>query len=411
MTPAASPNVALPSPVSWHVAFWVLVTLAINSMTQPTARICGVSTRYRVYLCSSPFVCVGDALSMVIRLATTAIYLRVSPPKAACLVLLARSEHISEISESHSRSEPHEKAWPRWLFFIVGVLPSAIKLSSFSGTPRTQALGLMFVVSFITIELVTLLGRASGHEPAGSVPATLGLGSSDGQALQRLRLSSKVARLNASMQVLEISVLIVALFTHISIGGWTVHKLWISAKDSLKLTENIRLVIVTIAFFIVMVFLLLLVLWVVLIVTGSNFRRHLLSRMLKWLYLATLLFNLIPNKNNERDKGYARGIIMMCVWIYLFLVFWLCYRGMTWICKRWPAVGKALLIETRVKEVKQVQDPAEDPELREDHGTIEGRAWESLCFFITNLLGCLLWYAFMYDSTGTVNPCWTDVFG
>jgi hypothetical protein len=39
----------------------------------------------------------------------------------------------------------------------VGTLPAAIQLASFTGVPRAQILGLMFVSSFVVIELVTFL--------------------------------------------------------------------------------------------------------------------------------------------------------------------------------------------------------------------------------------------------------------
>ena len=47
------------SPVTWHVAFWALLALALNSMAQPAGRICGHPSRYRIYLASSPIICVG----------------------------------------------------------------------------------------------------------------------------------------------------------------------------------------------------------------------------------------------------------------------------------------------------------------------------------------------------------------
>ena len=114
---------------------------------------------------------------------------------------------------------------------------------------------------------------------------------------------------------------------------------------------------------------------------------------------------------------------------------------MKWICRRWPGVAKALLIEPKVKEASkdeapQISQPGQPigsqpvsgpqqhmEELRdearavvaatpaENELPIDGAAWASLVFFLANLTVCVLWYAFMYDSTGTVNPSWTDVFG
>lgn len=85
----ASPPV---STVTWHVIFWVLLSLAINSMAQSSGKMCGVPSRYRIYLSSSPILCLADAVSAVIRLVTTIFYLRVNPKKASQLVVMARSE-------------------------------------------------------------------------------------------------------------------------------------------------------------------------------------------------------------------------------------------------------------------------------------------------------------------------------
>jgi hypothetical protein len=71
---------------------------------------------------------------------------------------------------------------------------------------------------------------------------------------------------------------------------------------------------------------------------------------------------------------------------------------MSWVCKRWPIIGRALLISKSEEAVG-------------DQGPLDEGAWGSFCFFMGNLVICVLWYAFVYDGKGTVNPAWTDVFG
>jgi hypothetical protein len=70
----------------------------------------------------------------------------------------------------------------------------------------------------------------------------------------------------------------------------------------------------------------------------------------------------------------------------------------SWVCRRWPAVGRVLLIEKR--EAGSV-----------DQGSLDEKAWESFCFFVGNLVVCVLRYAFVYEEESTENPAWTDVFG
>jgi hypothetical protein len=58
-------------------------------MVQPAGRICGLPSRYRIYLASSPIVCAADAALAVVRLASTAI---IRPQTAARLLLLWTAE-------------------------------------------------------------------------------------------------------------------------------------------------------------------------------------------------------------------------------------------------------------------------------------------------------------------------------
>lgn len=76
------------------------------------------------------------------------------------------------------------------------------------------------------------------------------------------------------------------------------------------------------------------------------------------------------------------------------------------MCRRWPVIARALLVE-RVKENVEDGTGGEEGE----KGEIDENAWMCFCFFGFNLVICVLWYAFIYDSRGTVNPPWTDVFG
>lgn len=47
----------------------------------------------------------------------------------------------------------------------------------------------------------------------------------------------------------------------------------------------------------------------------------------------------------------------------------------------------------------------------ESPSVVDDAALGSLISFFTNLGVCILWYAFMYDESGTVKPAWTDTFG
>jgi hypothetical protein len=144
-----------PSQVTWHVLFWVLPSLAISSMAQSAGRLCGTSSRYRIYLASSPILCCADAVSMVLSCFTVYISLSVASTQALRVVLGRRMETGHRGLEL---DHPRRSTWPSLLFFLLGTLPAAIKLTPFSGILWTKTWGMMFLSSFIISRLSTLLG-------------------------------------------------------------------------------------------------------------------------------------------------------------------------------------------------------------------------------------------------------------
>jgi hypothetical protein len=44
--------------------------------------------------------------------------------------------------------------WIRWLLFVLGPLPQAIRLASFTGTPWTKAFEYSFALSWVLMEVV-----------------------------------------------------------------------------------------------------------------------------------------------------------------------------------------------------------------------------------------------------------------
>lgn len=83
------------------------------------------------------------------------------------------------------------------------------------------------------------------------------------------------------------------------------------------------------------------------------------------------------------------------------------------LCERWPAIAKGLLIDWRAWDREKVEHvPQREKNGAENEtGVLHTRACVSFTIFLNDLVVCVLWYAFMYDSTGTINPSWTVVFG
>lgn len=102
---------------------------------------------------------------MLSRLVFISWYLKVSPQKASRLVLLGEME-IKNRQEFFEMQEVSENRWghlwPRWFFFVVGTLPAAIKMASFSGNPWTNTWGMMSLSSFVVTEVMSLVSRNGG---------------------------------------------------------------------------------------------------------------------------------------------------------------------------------------------------------------------------------------------------------
>ncbi|KAH9216018.1 hypothetical protein DL95DRAFT_460561 [Leptodontidium sp. 2 PMI_412] len=355
----SSPSSSIPSesPVTWHVIVWVILCLAINSMAQPSSKICGLSSLCRIYLATSPIIALADAISAFIQIAITSIFLRISPKKASRLVVLSRSENEFSGVNNQSQEGPG-RMWPRWLFFIMGLLPAAIKLASFSGIPWTRAWGVMFATSRSLM--------VEGIDKA----VDLGLA---GFLIELVR-------------AIVLTLLVISTFLAFILGlAWL--GLWCAGWHS-----------------------------------QQERSKRVLATLLNAGALILVVSAFLPDGKGVKEventepmippppPWLRQGKTMAISWYFLAAIYSIFFLLLVRICRSWPMVSRALLIECRDKDrsggCQQDESPGDvrtwpfDPLL-----------WALLCFFLTDLAVCVLWYAFKYDSTDTVNPSWTDVFG
>ena len=445
--------------MTWHVVVWILISLAINSMAQPSGRICSVPYRYRLYLSSSPILCAVDAFSAIIRLIAISISFRISPLKACHLVALSRFEvYVGTLKDdapstpsappSPPPAKPHlgpvNNPWPRYLFFVMGTLPAAIKLASFTGNPWTKFWGLMFPVSFTIIELILLLSRWHGEltysfatdSYAGAlnwnVPAVLGLSWEEWLEPQNRNLHTKTTSLCFWLKILDGVLFSLASITHAIVLVWALKIIWDPVIEVLHMSYALKITSLIITNIILVALIALIVsicVWIGMRCRGYNTKGSFLNRFIGWCFWAFTIWLVIsPNADLREDRpppkrsGWVELNLKvkhaMMANFYLWLAYFISFRMMNWIGRRWPGVTKALLVEQIGWE--QVKEPAEqvtsDPLLnnaddRRPEDPVEDVAFLSLFFFLTNLGICLGWYATVYDPTGTVNPAWTDVFG
>ncbi|KAG4444374.1 hypothetical protein IFR05_000139 [Cadophora sp. M221] len=154
----ALPHIALPK-VSWQTLFWIITTLAINSMTQPCGWVCGFNSRYRIYIRSSPIICVVDIVLMLYRW-LEALF------KPGPTRLNIRESFYMIVIDRFRGNEPSEgiqtignSTGIRWFLFVMGPLPQKIRLASFQGVYWSKGIGFSFLGSWLLME-IALLARA-----------------------------------------------------------------------------------------------------------------------------------------------------------------------------------------------------------------------------------------------------------
>jgi len=135
-----------------------------------------------------------------------------------------------------------------------------------------------------------------------------------------------------------------------------------------------------------------------------------LGRFAQNWVLVSCLMGLIPYKplTPSETSFWHKGITSSGL-----MVFGMFHWGMSWLCERCPWIAKALPLDRRPWDFAKIEHlpPMHRTGYEEETGVIHTLAWSSFVIFLSNLGICVLWYAFVYDSTGTLNPRWTDVFG
>jgi hypothetical protein len=137
--------------VSWQTAYWGLVAFAVSAMIQPAGRFLSFDPALRFFLRSSPVLCLGDLLALLVLVVIGSIEQN-SLPRGVLEVLIYRG-HIPHNADGIPRP-PQEVTWARLLVFVMVALPAGLKLFSPSGLPWTQCWGYCFFISWTLYELI-----------------------------------------------------------------------------------------------------------------------------------------------------------------------------------------------------------------------------------------------------------------
>ncbi|PVH89500.1 hypothetical protein DL98DRAFT_102290 [Cadophora sp. DSE1049] len=403
--------------VPWQTIFWTLVPLAISSMSQPGGRICGLPSRYRTYLRCSPLLCAADTLSIVINLTVLYFYQKQYFSEAVAITLQARLNNDTEeestemdvMDESNNIEgvqSLENMTWLRWLWFVLGTLPPAIKLLAMGGIPWEQAWGLMFLTSWTVNEGLMIF--ASVYQSFFTISNT---GRISWPGYEQARLSPSFAVVWNVLAKINISLAIIALTVHtVVLNGAlrVVYRTWKlpqTPQAKLHTLPNGQQYPTTTSASYVSVISIAMVAYVSLSIAFSRRMRLQVTSIFFLLFFTTflMLFNTSTNTVmfawHVLNAGSYGDNLRSSVYVYLssttlmlaFLLFIQCFG------QRFKAVGCNLLIT--------YSDEAEDGM------KVDVVACFALVFFLVTILACLLWYGFVYDSTGTSSPTWTGIFG
>ncbi|KAK6356370.1 hypothetical protein TWF718_000731 [Orbilia javanica] len=183
------------SQLSSYSALWGLSALALTVMIQPTSRVCGFHPSIRIFLRSSPIVCIVDCICTVTRLGFYLFRYKLSF-KAACQLTLCRKrvpwEGFSQWEQSYLDPGPslqteeqggmsisgegastagndgqhqevlgysitfEEPTLARVLSMLLTAFPQWLKIVVCAGTPWTSTWASFYFWSFLVTEAITI---------------------------------------------------------------------------------------------------------------------------------------------------------------------------------------------------------------------------------------------------------------
>ena len=142
--------------------FWGVVTLALNSLLQPAGQICGGTSSPALRL-SPPFQ-IANALSLIYHSVRLSFAIG-QPFRDAMGVVAERVELYYGIKG------PERRSYFRAFVFIFGALPAFIKAMAIQGDRVSYWLALGFIVPYIVLESIDLLGNQPTWDSRTVMPA------------------------------------------------------------------------------------------------------------------------------------------------------------------------------------------------------------------------------------------------
>jgi hypothetical protein len=380
------------------------------------------------YLRCSPLLCAADALSVVSQLAILCLYQKQNFSEAVGMVLHERfeagkgNEHSEEQQpaifndddeETETLHSVEELTWLRWLWFILGTLPPAIKLMSMSGVRWEQAWGMIFFTSWIINESLTIYA-AMNHK---FFTISRG-GRISWPGFEQLALSSQYRKFRARVIALQYWIAVAALVVHaVMLNGvfrdvfrkWrhSSPPIWSKSSHAIYPPKPFGLIIGIIPVIETSICMVGFTAMLCFILRRLGFSRSsaFVFPILDYcLALVNVVINIMRCNwctysyqytpscrkcNNYHSSQYISGFTSAGYIGKFTLVYYLS----SWSVR----LGKNLLVIF--------------PRGNENSSKLDHAGFLSLFLFLATILGAILWYGYIYDSNGTINLSWTGIFG
>jgi hypothetical protein len=367
-------------------------------MAQPRGRALNFEARYWTYLRCSPVFCFVDCVSIIIRLVTygsSVLWIsgiRIPLRERLQLVIRNRFAEPDQDDPEEGVREVRRVTWLRWLFFIFGALTSSLKLMSFIGTPWTQTWGDVFTFSFLLFEILAILSWMGGRQrrPCHDAADT-----------------AKLKPIEAWLDAFDKQLFQWASDCHGLLLLWVVGELWPNIDNKVSdefrggtshplMKPFLKASVLMSKFGVGTGFCAWL--FTPFLVGSSLWQNESRLKAVFYTFLSLIPVSIIElavlstagfDKSLVVDIGYFLGVAMPAPALNVMLAI---------LCRRYRTVAENLMLGS-IDEQGNSAHPVDPVGLL------------VLVSFLYTVVLCTIWYAFRYDSSGTVNPSWTGVFG
>ena len=348
----------------------------------------------------------------------------------------------------------------RWVFFIIGTAPSAVKILAMSGLPWTKAWAMMYLISFLVVEVIVLL-RKNEKAFESSRDSVVQEEADDEHEHRQQRLITSLNPISDSTfnQAVERICFYSALILQIAILTWALLDLWPGSSGVTALSTARRLsygTLITVeavyygagaacGSFIPVIFLLSGCLSLIHRTSRLLLNRDiafsterylsLIHRTCKWLLNRDLAFIMeLRNEISEDGSLLLLLTLIICLFIWIPVSIWVMfsfagmddleseelfvdiglefsvviailfqYQVITYFGRKTPLLGRNILV--RFQEIGSFDTDGSPREY------LDTKACLWLICFLTSFIICTLWYSERYDPSETIDPGWTGVFG